>query len=285
MHYPPANFAAEAAQGAKRAMMKPVLTLLGALATVATAACNFTVDAGPDGTGGVTGSSTASLGMITRIQTGEFYAGAQVSAEVVVTGVEHSDDGAPAYNPIGIRALFVSDVLEQAAEYSGIYADLPISESLGFYAVGDLLSLDGLYSEYYQGSQIDVVDVIKLGEADLPVPVFIADPSTVATRFAPGSEGWSPSTDHGVASEAHEGVLIQVRDVQVTVGSLGHGMFEIKSQDASEDDYGLAVDTQLYFLPPPSRPNGTRFTSITGILTYTFEAFKLAPRSFDDFEQ
>ena len=213
-------------------------------------------------------------GVIPDIQHGEVSLDSTVEFEAVVTAVEYALDAN--YEPTGIKGLFVSETgFSTALPWSGIYIFIQTPAAADAYARGDLLSVSGTYKEYYEMSQVENATLGKLGTADVPVPAYIADPSVVATPFTNNGTEWVPTTDHGAQGEQWESVLIEVHDVAVTNEDLGHGQWEVTG--------GLVIDKKLFYYPG-ERSTGTKFKRITGILVYTFDAFKLAPRDADDLE-
>ena len=122
-----------------------------------------------------------------------------------------------------------------------------------------------------------MIEIKKLGKADLPEPAEIADTSTIATPFVFVEEEseWNPTANHGADTEAYESVLVKVTNVEITNSNLGHGAFEVTGD--------LAIDKSLYYYPKDLRTEGREFESIEGILIYDHNAFKLAPRALEDF--
>jgi predicted extracellular nuclease len=221
--------------------------------------------AGPDG-------DTTAGGVISDIRQGDVTVDTTVEFEAVVTAVENVLD--TEYVPTGIKGLFVSQTgISTALPWSGIYIFIQTPAAVGAYAQGDLLSVSGTYKEYYEMSQVENATLGKTGTATVPAAAVIADPSTVATLFENNGTEWVPTTTHGAQGEQWESVLIEVHDVTVTNEDLGHGMWEVTG--------GLVVDKKLFYYPD-ERSTGTQFSTIRGILVYTFDAFKLAPRDAAD---
>jgi hypothetical protein len=76
----------------------------------------------------------------------------------------------------------------------------------------------------------------------------------------------------GTGAEAWEGVLVTVENVVVTNNDAGYGEWEV--------DSSLRIDDMLY--RPHLIANGASVDSITGILHYSYGAYKLEPRDGDD---
>lgn len=235
-----------------------------------------------DDDSGITG------GIIEKIQTGEYTVDTQVSFEGVVTGIFYEQD--TSFKNTGIQGIYVSERIPEAIPYSGIYIYLKTAAALDSYARGDLLSISGTYKEFYDNSQIESPAISKIGAADEPVPAVITDPSAVSTKFeltanladsevsdsdADTSMTYTPASVSGADAEKWESVVIEIRDVAVTNQNLGHGLWEVTGN--------LAIDRSLFFYSG-KRTLGTKFKRITGILTYSYNAFKLAPRATSDIE-
>ena len=154
-------------------------------------------------------------------------------------------------------------------EYSGIqiyvYADVAAAlEAAGMMPKqGDKLDIEGLYSEFYEYSEITLTDATNLtitGTGTIPAPSVVL-PADVTTG--------------GPKAENYEGCLVAVENVTVTAPAVMFGEFQVADT--------LIVD-DLFFVPNPGpKPAiGDVFASITGLMTYSFEVFKLEPRSVDD---
>ncbi len=215
-------------------------------------------------------------GIISKIQKGEIEVNSEVSFESIVTAIVYNRN--THYEKTSIKGLYVSEVVNQAVPYSGIYVFVYGTAGLNEFAVGDHLELKGTYKRFYGSSQIEAVkaDIIKVGTAAVPEPAFIDDPSKVSTPFFREGENWIPGADNGEDAEKYEGVLIKVQDVEITNSNLGYGAFEITGH--------LAVDRQIHYYEG-SRNKGTDFNFITGILIYSYGAFRIAPRNEEDLQR
>ena len=217
-----------------------------------------------------TDEPTEPTGIITRIQKGEIPVDTEVTTECVVTAVfKKYDNDAKEYTVI--KGLYVSELIDKAQPYSGIYVYVK-EAPLDKYQVGDKLEVTGKYTEYNESSQIEATEIKPLGSADLPEPAEITESASIATPF---DKDGNPTANHGEDTEAYESVLVKVNNVKITNTSLDtHGLFEVTGN--------LAIDKTFYYYPKEKRIEGREFESITGILTYSFKAFRLAPRSEDD---
>ncbi|ACJ16123.1 hypothetical protein, conserved [Thermococcus onnurineus NA1] len=143
--------------------------------------------------------------------------------------------------------------------WSGIYVYLGSSPNVN---VGDYVEVTGTVKEY-KATWSDsrgfteigyVTSITKLGEAPVPDPVIL------------------PTGD--VAQEQWESVLVKVENVVVTNPDLGYGEWEI------DDGSGpVRVDDLIYAYTPL---DGQELEYVTGVVYYSFENFKIEPRSADD---
>lgn len=165
--------------------------------------------------------------------------------------------------------FFVSEL--EGGAFSGIqlyiYADVIAElQAEGIVpAVGDILELRVVYSEFFDYSELtlsNVTDMTITGTGKVPTPAVVA-----AADIATG----------GAKSEDYEGCLVQIEGAEVTAPVVEFGEFEV--------DGTLKVD-DLFFIPSPGPkpPAGTKFTSLVGQVTYSFEEFKLAPRTCADYQ-
>ncbi len=216
--------------------------------------------------------TTAKDNTIEKIQKGEIAEDTAVTTKVVVVAVDYVDDKTT-HEPTGIKGLYVSEVIAQAKPYTGIFVHFKTAEAVDAYKMGDYIEVSGTYKEYYDASQIEATDVSKLGTKPIPAPAVISDPSKVSTPFEKSGTEWKPTTTSGADAEKYESVLVKVENVEVTNNNLGHGMWEVTGH--------LAIDKELHYYKG-DRNIGVKFKSIQGVLVYSFEAFKLAPRQAED---
>jgi len=214
-------------------------------------------------------------GTITKIQKGEVSENSDVTFEAVVVAVVYHQNSS--HQNTAVEGLFVSELIEDAVPYSGIYVYISDSALVDSFARGDKVEVSGTYKEHYNSSQIETTSskVKIIGVADVPNPAEIADTSKVATPFYDTGSEFVSTENHGVDSEKYESVFIKVFNVEITVDNLGYGAFEVN------DD--LAIDKTIYYYEG-DRNVDTDFASIKGVLLYSFDAFKLAPRKYSDFE-
>ena len=155
----------------------------------------------------------------------------------------------------------------QSGEYSGIYIFV-FEDVVGGLSVspGDVVTITGQYSEFFDFSQIslgDTSDLVVTGKADVPAPEVVA-----AADIAAG----------GGSSEAFESVLVRVEDVTATDATNRFGDTRVDGGLIVSNFFLFDTDDQLDVLP------GTTFGFVQGPLLYNFEEFKVAPRNADDFD-
>lgn len=166
---------------------------------------------------------------------------------LIVTAVR-ADNGYYAQDPTlsAYAGVFVYD-----------YGDAPVD-------VGDEVSVSGKYQEYYDLVELYDVTTEITGTGSVE-PMVIDDTCSVGTG--------------GADAETYEAMLITVSRVTVTD----------ENPDAPDDynefevDDCLRVDDLLWLEPSwLDRTVGTTYTTMTGVLNYSFENFKISPRDEDD---
>jgi predicted extracellular nuclease len=174
--------------------------------------------------------------------------GSEVTVAGVVTGV---NTGA---------GYFIQSTTESDG-YDGVYiydsGDASVS-------VGETVTVSGTYTEYYGLTEVAYAITTVTGLATVPAPVAITDPCAIGTG--------------GADAERFESMLVTVNGVTITSanpdGAGDYMEFEVAGC--------LRVDDDLYSGSSATRTVGTAFTSITGVLSYTFSNNKLLPRSAAD---
>ncbi|MCK6526076.1 hypothetical protein L6R50_00430 [Myxococcota bacterium] len=205
---------------------------------------------------------------VPEIQGGTVAEGTRVRLEGVIATTGLTEP----YSECTRRAFWVQD--PAGGPRSGISVNV-LEEQVGTLAVepGDVLTVEGTYGEYYELSQVTIdsgAAVTRTGTASVPEPVTVADACSIATG--------------GADAEDYEGVLVRVGPVSVTgtVDEIGFGQFEVQEC--------LLVDSLFFEFSDcgdddttPDPPSGQEISTLTGVLHYGFDAFKLEPRSASDF--
>jgi len=187
-----------------------------------------------------------------------------------------SDESSPDHPAEG-SAVSLSGLVVTAlrADYGYYAQDTTLSEYAGIWVfdhgdaavgLGDVVTVEGTYQEYYGLAEIYDTTTTVTGSAALPDPVEVADPCAIATS--------------GADAERYESMLVRVSGVAVT-----------NENPDSPDDYNelevggcLRIDDLLWPTDTTwiDRTVGTSYASITGILNYNYDNFKIEPREADD---
>ena len=146
--------------------------------------------------------------------------------------------------------FFIQD--EGGGEYTGIYVF--VGQAGGGIAplIGDKLTITGSVSEFYDSTQLVISSAENL--------VVTGDGEPVAT-VVESVDDW----------EAYEGCLITLEDQ--TVES------DVNSYGEADLSFGIPMDNSFFNFETCFEAT---YDSITGIVTYSFEEFKINPRSQDD---
>ncbi|MCA9690472.1 MAG: hypothetical protein KC636_12745 [Myxococcales bacterium] len=161
---------------------------------------------------------------------------------------------APSFNK---KNFWVQD--PGGGEYSGINVYVP--GTIDGLAPGDIVTIVGSYQEFYDNSQIvaqDPADVTKTGSGPAPTPEVVS-----AANIGTG----------GPLAENYEGVLVRVEEVDVvTAGVDPYWEWTITGDVTMDSDFFANADW-----PHPTQ--GAHYGSITGVLSWGFDARRLLPRS------
>lgn len=162
-----------------------------------------------------------------------------------------------------VTAAFGDTVFVQepaGGPYSGI-AIFTHGIFTGDLSPGDILDVQGNYSEFFENSQIYLEDWTVTGSTDAPEPYVPAHPQHISTE--------------GELGELFEGVLVRVENVETihTQPDCPHDYGEwTVSGGLRIDDMGVKWAARL----------GDQFESVTGPLNYSFGNFKIEPRFESD---
>ncbi|MBI4815445.1 MAG: hypothetical protein HY791_04275 [Deltaproteobacteria bacterium] len=202
------------------------------------------------------------------------------------------------YVSSNLRSVYVQDPSVTDGRYSAIkvvYNKNQVTPP----AVGEYVDVEGEVINYRDGMQIQYPTITRNGADTMtPTPITVT-PADIARRSA-------------IETQPYEGVLVKIENVSVETpcttddSDRDHGNWivtgdvmigtswdydyngdirpnEIVCIDEQGDPTGLCGCTA----PTPPRPNdqrhaGDRFSSITGVLDYSFGDFQLNPRGNDD---
>ena len=199
---------------------------------------------GTTGGGGTGGGGEAVAATIGQVQMGEFSEGTQVSLTDVVATTALTDDG---------NGFYVQT--DGGGAYSGIYVYMfdEAAEVVSGLAPGDVLNITGEYVEFYDLSEIKVTDASMIE--------VISSGSTTTDAISEMPSDW----------EAWEGCLVSFTDLEVTSDEDEYG--------AADTNMGVKLSDDLYVAEVN---NGDTFSAAAGVLGYSYESYRLLPRSAAD---
>jgi predicted extracellular nuclease len=153
----------------------------------------------------------------------------------------------PSYDKEGTSTFFVQDPATGAG--------VAVYTKNDTYAatVGDVISLTGTATEYYDLTEVVVDDVATIVTTGTGTPV--------ATELDAAPSDWEP----------YEGQLLTLTDVTAT-SAPSYGQVSTNYAGLFLDDLFVRYDVA----------NGDTFASVTGVLYYNYEEWKLEPRSEAD---
>ncbi|MAA77952.1 MAG: hypothetical protein CL916_01730 [Deltaproteobacteria bacterium] len=155
--------------------------------------------------------------------------------------------------PMAAEGFWVQDA--GGGSWSGLYVYTDRVDGEINISVGDVLNLTGEVSEYFDLTEISIGNL-----SDIESQGTTAEVTSVELTAEPSD--W----------EEYEGVLITLADV--TIGEGGdYGVYNLNYS-------GLLIDDELYDYAVNA---GDSFTSLTGVVHYSYGEFKLYPRSESDF--
>jgi predicted extracellular nuclease len=122
-------------------------------------------------------------------------------------------------------------------------------------STGDIVTVTGSSGEFYGFTEVSVAD-----PADVSVDSSGGTPVAETVTEDPADGDWEP----------YEGMLITLADVTATSAS---------SYGEVDTNHGIKLDTLYY---EHDADNGDTFSSVTGVVYYDYEEWKLEPRSAAD---
>jgi hypothetical protein len=195
------------------------------------------------------GTNQPQIVTINEIRTGQVTVGTAVEIQTVVVTQSLSPSG---------RSFAVQDSSALTDGGLHIYIGNDHSQSL---SLGDRITLEGTYEEYYGLSQLNLVsDGVVTVESNGTA----LSPQVVTTAYLSNSSN----------AELMEGMLVTVESVTV--------IDELSGSDEFEIDDSIIIDDYWYTYGG-TISNGVTFSRITGVLLYLNNEYKIAPRSIADF--
>ena len=154
-------------------------------------------------------------------------------------------------SPSDGSGFFVQD--PDGGTYSGIY----VYGTSMVVSVGDQMTVTGEVVEYY-----DFTEIVVGSDSDIS----ITGTGTVSVTTLSG-----PPSDW----EAYEGMLIQFDAISLASDPDEYGQSQTSWSDLTIDD--------KFYTYMDDFSNGDAFSSITGLLAYSYSAWRIYPRNMDDF--
>lgn len=205
-------------------------------------------------------------------------------SDVVVTAIG-------GYENSNLRSLWVQDKAVKDGRHAGIklvYA----KDGTGYRPkeVGEHIDIEGKIQRYYGALQIYLPEMVR-GTGSSTISPVLVTPADL-TAEAP------------VGSNPYEGTLVKVEDVEVTSVCIGDAKGRDRGNWALNDsifmgsafdyDYNgdladcptdAACACSARPRPDDMRNKGDRFESVTGIVNYAYDRFRLEPRSSSDLKR
>lgn len=200
---------------------------------------------------------------------------------VVITAVEGVEDGR--------ATMWIQDPSVADGRFAGVRVFGARIEGMGAPTVGDVVNVEGIAMLFFDGLQIADASATLTAYPSAPLAPIVVSPDDLPGRVEVlGGEVRNP----------YEGVLVRIENVTVTnrcIESNGdRGYFEVAGTTivGNEFDYayngGTPTDTSdpgpcsSRSRPGDQRADGDSFASISGIMDYSFNQFRLNPRSDAD---
>lgn len=138
-------------------------------------------------------------------------------------------------------------------------------------AVGDKVEVTGTYKEYYDLTEIDKASIVKKGKATKPIAPVKVKAADIKTK--------------GKDAEGYEGMLVEVETITVgdAVKTSGTTPTTVGFKDKTS---GLIIENMVYdFLKPTAPAKDTVYTSVVGVMGYSYTERRLYPRSAADLKK
>ena len=194
-----------------------------------------------------------------------FFAATFMSAQTITHTIAEVQ-GELFTSPLIEQVVTVQGVITAASDYSyfiqdgsGPWNGVYVYDNTNFPAVGDNVILQGEVIEYYDLTEITNITYFENVSSgnDLPAAV------ELTTGFI------------GTSGEPYEGCLVKVSNAVCTNTDLGFG------DGYFDDGSGECMIDDMFYTPDPAWMLG-EYYSVTGVLTYTYEEYKIEPSSSAD---
>jgi endonuclease/exonuclease/phosphatase family metal-dependent hydrolase len=150
---------------------------------------------------------------------------------------------------------------DAAGPWNGMY----VYDSPTAVAVGDLVTVTGEVDEYYNLTELKP----SVGGGSVVVN------SSGNTPYGPSVVSTAVLATGATTAESYEGVFVEVQNVTVTDDDLGYGEWAVSDGSGS-----VRVNDLADYLCPPVL--GEVLSAVRGMHTYSFDNFKIEPRSDAD---
>lgn len=211
---------------------------------------------------------------------------------VALSGVVVTASGG--YVSANLRSIWVQDPTVTDGRFAGVKVVYPEDE-MNVPAVGDILDIEGEAIEWFRGMQVQNATFTKVGTVTSSVAPIVVTPADIARDASP-------------ESNPYEGVLVRIENVSVTercVDSNGRdfgnwvvtGPVFIGTAFTYEYNGGFGPSTAMCNMasvdcscagmsrPDDLRTVGDTFRSISGVMNFSFDEFRLEPRGPGDIVQ
>jgi len=178
------------------------------------------------------------------------YAGKSVSTEGIITAVNYKSGG-----------FFISESV------AGPFTGLLVLERRSDVQVGDRIRLSGVVQESFGMTTLQDITSLRILERNHPLP----KPANLTTA----------QITHSVEAEAYESVYARVHSVSAS------GQKSTRNRLLVSDGTGMCTISLGNFGSTninPTKSTGNQYSSITGIVTFSFGEFALNPVSGSDIE-
>jgi predicted extracellular nuclease len=170
---------------------------------------------------------------------------------------------------VAVNGLWVQE--SDGGQYSGVFVYNPGDATV---QLGDVVDVSGRVVEFFDLTQVDVVS--GTGAVTVLRPGVVPDPEVLTI------------TDIDADPESWESVFVRIENDVFTVTAINE--LEAVNEFTVSNDNGelIEIDDFIYDVIDAGDlagfDVGSSFTAIQGPLNYSFELFKIVPRSVDDLE-
>lgn len=175
---------------------------------------------------------------------GELFASPLIEQVVTISGIVTASTNEYSY--------FIQD---GSGAWNGVY----IYDNTNLPAVGDEIIIEGEVIEYYDLTEITNITYYETVSSGNELPAAVE----LSTGFI------------GTSGEPYEGCLVKVTNAACTNPDLGFG------DGYFDDGSGECMIDDMFYSSDPTWMVG-EYYSVTGILTYTYEEYKIEPRDASD---